>query len=378
MKYLLITLALLNLNSIFGQSELVQSKSDFGITENIIETEEKTYNMILISGFNNEPAEQYKLRKTENFYFNSNGFLTEKHSNNGKKDIKITKYTFSTSGLLTELNRHDGLKFVFEYNQNNLLTKKNIFARDEITSILINTYDESGKIISSNDKTFGYFKNEEQCNYNYNSSNRLDSSNCTYQDESRLEKRYVYNADNLKLSEESNLFKKDSSILQTIYTYNKNEIVKKKQTNYDSKQVLTTEKVWEYKNNGLESSFSIASLNLQNELSKEKEVLTSYDDRRNITETKTTSYNLDKSKTSKFQYSYKYDEFGNWIIKCLKKDNEPQSVVSRLIKYSNDFETKVSKEESILFCEPQYKEKLREFKKKENSNIIIKEIDDKG
>ncbi|MDB4293640.1 hypothetical protein N9954_09565, partial [Maribacter sp.] len=75
---------------------------------------------------------------------------------------------------------------------------------------------------------------------------------------------------------------------------------------------------------------------------------------------------------------YTYDDNGNWLIKCKKLRNynylgqtkpEPKKVTKRRIQYNDGrISKKISREEALCFCVPNYKKRLEKFIEKENGD----------
>lgn len=379
MKKTLIYIIILQFNLNYSQ-DLIKptvdflSISDFNIGSNVIKCEEKSYLMSFM--FNNKfkPAKQQnKLTSYIIRDFNNKGLLTKQ---NDILKNKSNKYSYDDSYRLTKVEFNDGFR-VFKYNINNQVVVWKHFRKDSTIYIHSSSkYNVKGKIIES--KTyfnFGYGKIELINKYTYNDYNNLISSFTTRKEELIGKEEncdYIYdnnqNLIHLKCIDKTNL-----NITDKIFFYNDTLNIKKIKTYY-RKGIPVNKYIYEYDNMMRDSVFTSYSIK-DNKLMKISKKETTYNANGNVEFIKNYSYYKSKvSSKNQTVFKYKYDIYGNWLMKCYINNNNHETVTTRHLTYNNGTNSQlISKEKALLFCNPNYKEALIKFNNKK-INIREKEI----
>jgi len=255
------------------------------------------------------------------FYFNEQGYITEK-----------TERNFKTSGYSFSSYKKETLK----YNQQNNIVEKYIYndVLGETTSIITYQYDENENLIEEKQSDengklwsrsiFKYDKNNNQIEYeryNYFSDEELsykyvykydEKGNKTeeniYNSDGELESKSIYKYDNRGNKIEENNYSSNGKLEEKfIYKYD-NKGNKTEENKYNSIGELEYKSIYKYDSKG--NKIEAKSYNSDDTLTYEWTC--EYDKKGNKRETQQNNYNS----YGKLQYSYfyKYDERGNTIV----------------------------------------------------------------
>ncbi len=369
----------------YSQIKYENKLNDFGLSEDVIKTVEEDYKLILFS--NVKPTEQHKLDKRRVKLFNSNGLLVIDSVIRGQKyyQKEHSLYYYNKNNLLKKIFQHRNRGSLTEttnfYNSDNKLIRQNENKETEYTL----TYSNK-KLINKSMLRYDYNGESKKIysfDYQYNEADSL--SNVIYQNFAFNEKehlRFEYNKqlkNTIKLTYRNNKIR-DSIVSTSIYHIN-GKLVELNEKKYNIAGELTKEIHQKFNDYGLKifSDIKYGSTSIQEK--------SEYDKNQNLI-LELTIYNGKPSQ--KNIYTYKYDNKGNWLIKCLKqrdfnflKQTKPEPIITtkRRIYYNDDsISKKITREEALCFCEPNYKKRLEEFIKKEKKSntkpIIIREVEE--
>ncbi|MBO0592881.1 hypothetical protein I2486_15860 [Cellulophaga sp. E16_2] len=383
MKKILLFIVLTN-SFAFSQKEYKKTLKDFNLSEGVSKIVEEDFNLILFSSPDGKPVEQHKLDERRVQLFNSDGVLLADSIIKGKKyyQKKYTLYSYNEDYLLKKIVQLKYNATLVEttnsYNTNKQLVKQ---IEDEWEYTL--AYHD-GKLINKSTIKYDFRGQSEKihnADYKYN---QVDSiSSIVYQNFAFPRKEYSRFKYDKQLKNTTTLIYRDNkindSIVKTSMYHNNGKLHEFNEKSYNSAGELSKEINRKFNDYGLEIFWE-----LKYETTSDKNI-SEYDENQNLI-IKEGVYN--GKPAQKNIYTYKYDNNGNWLIKCekirdfkyLKQTKpEPIKVTKRLIHYNDSsISKKITKEEALCFCEPNYKKRLEKFTKKENSNtqpLIIKEVD---
>ena len=306
--------------------------------------------------------------------FNNKGLLTQQ---NYILKNKFYIYSYDNKYRLTKIEFNDGFK-IFNYKNNRVVNWKYILKDSTVRVHSISKYMTDGKLIESKiNFNTDFNKSEIIKKYAYNDYNDLIGVITTKKGLSEKEKKCAYDYDrnhNMIHSKCIDKMEFDVYISDDLFFYKDTTLYKK--IHMDFRNGIPVGKyIYEYDNLRRDSIVTSYSIEKNKPIKTEKKE-TIYNANGAIIHIKNQHYHKSKwINTTHEEYKYIYDNYGNWVIKCYIR-NEPKNVKIRYFTYTDKTNSKfITKEEALLFCNPNYKESLIEFNKKK-LNIEEKEVDE--